>query len=498
MANENQVDVALVGGGIMCATLGTMLRELDPAMTIQVFERLSGPTLESSQAMNNAGTGHAANCELNYTPEQPDGTVDIKKALNINTYFEVSLQLWSYLVERGVIPSPGQFLTKVPHQSFVWGEANTRFLRARHAQLSAHPMFASMKFSQDRNEIAEWMPLVMRQREADTPIAATNVERGTDLDFGSLARQMYHSLDARGGFQMRVNQHVSGLRREGEFWILKLKDLTTGCRSEVRAKFVFLGAGGGALPLLTKSGIPEAAGYGGFPVSGQWLMCSNPEVISQHHSKVYGKPSLGAPPMSVPHLDTRIIDGEQALLFGPFAGFSTKYLKTGSYLDMIRAIGPGNIWPMMAAGWHNLDLTRYLIGQVLQSPQDRLAELRKFVPTARLEDWNLEIAGQRVQIIKGDPKLGGKLEFGTEVVAAADGSLAALLGASPGASTAATTMVYLILRCFSEQAQSEAWQARLQKILPSFGHDLTKEFDLLHAVRDRNNAVLGLTAGVAQ
>jgi malate dehydrogenase (quinone) len=492
MAYENQVDVALVGGGIMCATLGTMLRELDPAMTIQVFERLSGPTLESSQAMNNAGTGHAANCELNYTPEQPDGTVDIKKALNINTYFEVSLQLWSYLVERGVIPSPGQFLTKVPHQSFVWGEANTRFLRARHAQLSAHPMFASMKFSQDRNEIAEWMPLVMRQREASTPIAATHVERGTDLDFGSLARQMYHSLETRGGFQMRVNQHVSDLRREGEFWVLKLKDLTTGIRSEVRAKFVFLGAGGGALPLLTKSGIPEAAGYGGFPVSGQWLVCKNPDLIQQHHSKVYGKASLGAPPMSVPHLDTRNVDGQRQLLFGPYAGFTTKYLKKGSYLDLPMSFNLHNVYPMLAAGMHNVDLTRYLIGQVLQSPEDRMSSLREFIPDATLDDWRLDTAGQRVQIIKRDPKQGGKLEFGTEVVAAADGSLAALLGASPGASTAAATMGDLIVRCFKDRAQTPAWQAGLQRMFPSFGHTLANEPEFLKSIRDRNDAVLGI------
>jgi malate dehydrogenase (quinone) len=337
----------------------------------------------------------------------------------------------------------------------------------------------------------------MEGRVLDTPLAATHVPRGTDVDFGRLTRDLFAGLDRRGGLDMHLRSEVRDLVREDGAWRVHYMDLAAGRMQSVRAKFVFLGAGGAALPLLRKSRITEGHGYGGFPVSGQWLMCSNSEVIHRHHSKVYGKPSLGAPPMSVPHLDTRIIDGQQALLFGPFAGFSTKYLKTGSYLDMIKAIGPGNIWPMMAAGWHNLDLTRYLIGQVLQSPGDRLAELRKFVPTARLEDWKLEIAGQRVQIIKGDPKLGGKLEFGTEVVAAADGTLAALLGASPGASTAATTMVYLILRCFSEQAQSEAWQARLQKILPSFGHDLTKEFDLLHSIRDRNNAVLGLAAGVA-
>ena len=489
---ENEMDVALVGGGIMCATLGTMLRELDPALTIQVFERLDGPTQESSQAMNNAGTGHAANCELNYTPEQPDGTVNISKALTINHAFEISLQLWSHLVEQGIVPNPSRFLTRVPHQSFVWGEANTRFLRVRHSQLSAHPMFADMKFSEDRAEMAEWMPLIMQDRDPVMPVAATRVERGTDLDFGALARQMYASLDARGGFQMNVNSEIQNLRKDGDFWRLTVKDTATGTRREVKARFVFLGAGGGALPLLVKSGIPEAKGYGGFPVSGQWLVCKNPELIAQHNTKVYGKASLGAPPMSVPHLDTRNVDGKRELLFGPYAGFTTKYLKQGSYLDLPMAINLGNVYPMMAAGWHNVDLTRYLIGQVMQSPEDRMSSLREFIPHARLEDWRLDHAGQRVQIIKKDPKQGGKLEFGTEVVAAADGSLAALLGASPGASTAAATMSELIQRCFKDRAQTPAWQEGLRRMIPSFGHDLTKKADLLSSVRARTNSVLGI------
>jgi len=493
VVSEELVDVVMVGAGIMSATLATLLHELQPEMTFRVFERLEDVALESSKAANNAGTGHAANCELNYTPQKKDGTVDIGKALAINSAFETSLQLWSYLVEKGALADPGSLLTQVTHQSMVWGEANTRFLKARHTQLSAHPMFHDMLYSEDPKRLTEWMPLTMEGRELDTPLAATHVPRGTDVDFGRLTRILFAGLKAQANFDLRLRHEVRDLEREPDgTWRVRAMDLATGHMSEVRARFVFLGAGGAALTLLRKSRIVEGKGYGGFPVSGQWLMCTNPEIIHRHHSKVYGKPSLGAPPMSVPHLDTRHIDGEQALLFGPFAGFTTKYLKTGSYLDMIRAIGPGNIWPMMAAGWHNLDLTRYLIGQVLQSPEQRLAELRKFVPTAQLEDWKLEIAGQRVQIIKGDPKLGGKLEFGTEVVAAADGSLAALLGASPGASTAATTMVYLILRCFSEQAQTAVWQARLQKMVPSFGHDLTKEFDLLRSVRQRSDAVLGL------
>jgi malate dehydrogenase (quinone) len=492
-ANTELVDVVMVGAGIMSATLATLLAELQPEMSFMVFERLDGVAQESSKATNNAGTGHAANCELNYTPEKPDGSVDIAKALAINSAFEISLQLWSYLAEKGSLPMPLGFLTQVPHQSLVWGEANTRFLRTRHAQLSAHPMFQDMQFTEDPARLAEWMPLTMRGREPGTPLAATHVPRGTDVDFGRLTRLLFAGLAQWANLALRLRTEVRALDRDPDgLWRVRTHDMESGETREVKARFVFLGAGGAALTLLRKSGIKEGRGYGGFPVSGQWLMCSNPEVIRQHHSKVYGKPSLGAPPMSVPHLDTRNIDGQPALLFGPFAGFSTKYLKTGSYLDMIKAIGPGNLWPMLAAGWHNLDLTRYLIGQVLQSPEDRLAELRKFVPTARLEDWQLEIAGQRVQIIKGDPKLGGKLEFGTEVVAAADGSLAALLGASPGASTAVTTMVYLILRCFSERSQTAPWQDRLHQMVPSFGHDLTKEFDLLRSIRQRNDAVLGL------
>jgi malate dehydrogenase (quinone) len=493
MSSDRQVDVALVGGGIMCATLGSMLRELDPGMTIQVFERLDQPALESTLAMNNAGTGHAANCELNYTPEQPDGTVNISKALAINGFFETSLQLWSHLVEQGHLKTPSSFLNTVPHQSAVWGEANVRFLHQRHAQLSAHPMFEGMRYTEDRRELTEWMPLMMKDREGTTPIAATRIERGTDLDFGALARQMFTSLETRGGFHLNVRHDVEALRKESDgLWHLTVRDHAAGTTREVCARFVFLGAGGGALPLLLKSGIPEGVGYGGFPVSGQWLVCKNPELIAQHHTKVYGKASLGAPPMSVPHLDTRIVNGKRALLFGPYAGFTTKYLKQGSYLDMVKAINLGNLYPMMAAGWHNLDLTRYLIGQVMQTPEDRIAALREFVPTARLEDWILDIAGQRVQIIKKDAKAGGKLEFGTEVVAAADGSLAALLGASPGASTAASTMVDLIQRCFQDQAKTEAWQAGLRRMVPSIGHDLSKELDFLKQVRARTNFVLGI------
>jgi len=491
----DQADVVLVGAGIMSATLAALLHELQPDMSIRVVERLGGVAEESSLATNNAGTGHAANCELNYTPEKADGSIDTSKAFKINESFEISMQFWSHLVEKGLLPRPQEWLAAVPHLSFVWGEDSVRFLRNRHAALQAHPMFADMGYSEDPSQLRTWMPLVMEGRDAGQPVAATRVARGTDVDFGRLAHQLFDGLGEGADFGIYANQHVEDLFREGDGrWRVEVKDRLTGERRDILAKFIFLGAGGGALPLLLKSGIPESTGYGGFPVSGQWLICTNPDVIARHDAKVYGKASVGAPPMSVPHLDTRMVDGKPALLFGPYAGFTTKFLKQGSFADLPLSLRPHNLYPMMAAGWQNLDLTRYLIGQVMQSPEDRLETLRTFVPSARMEDWKLDIAGQRVQIIKKDPKLGGKLEFGTEVVSSADGSLAALLGASPGASTAVATMLEMLLKCFPEQARSEAWQSAIRRMVPSFGSSLIEDAELLARIRARNTDVLGLRA----
>ncbi len=487
------VDAVLVGGGIVSATLANLLNQLMPDLSIRVFERLEGIAVESSQVMNNAGTGHAANCELNYTPQKADGSIDISKALRINESFEVSLQFWTHLVENGVLPDPGEFLNPVPHLSFVWGEANVAFLRARQARMAAHPMFADMRITEDRAEMAEWMPLVMQDRPQGEPLACTRVDRGTDIDFGVLARLLFAGLSHRSNFSLHLRHHVHSLRRGKDgVWRVGVRDRVAGTECEVPARFVFLGAGGGALPLLQKSGIEEGRGYGGFPVSGQWLVCQDPDVIARHRAKVYGKALKGAPPMSVPHLDTRIWNGRPALLFGPYAGFTTKFLKQGSYLDLPLSLRPDNLGPMWAVARDNLDLTRYLVGQALQSHERRMASLRLFLPTARARDWKLEIAGQRVQIIKREAVRGGKLEFGTEVVASADGSLAALLGASPGASTAASAMIDLVARCFPERAASAPFQARLRSMIPSTGHRLAGEPDVMRAVRDRTNAVFGL------
>lgn len=489
---QSECDIVLVGAGVMSATLGTLLKELDANLTIQTFERLREVAKESTDAWNNAGTGHAAYCELNYTPAKGD-SIDISKAISINESFEQSLQLWTYLVNKGRLPEPKSFMNPTPHLSFVWGADNVAYLRKRFELLSAHPFFKGMEYSEDHAVLSEWMPLVMKGRSADEKLAATRMLRGSDVDFGSLTRHLFSALTEQDGASLHLGHEIQTLRRvEDGKWLLQVKNLANGQVSSVKAKFVFLGAGGGALPLLHKSGIAEGKGYGGFPVSGQWLVCTNEAVVAEHQAKVYGKASVGAPPMSVPHLDTRIINGKKALLFGPYAGFSTKFLKEGSYFDLPFSLNAGNLIPMLSVGRDNMDLTKYLIGQVMQSPIDRIKALQDFMPTARAEDWKLEIAGQRVQIIKKDAQRGGKLEFGTEVVSSADGSLAALLGASPGASTAVGTMISLIEKCFKSQAQSESWQIKLKEVIPSYGVKLAENTELLSELQKKSNSVLGL------
>ncbi|MEO9656185.1 malate dehydrogenase (quinone) [Marinomonas sp.] len=488
---SNSVDVLLVGGGAMSTTLGMLLKQLDPSMTLTMVERLGSIAKESTDGWNNAGTGHAAYCELNYTSENADGTVNIDKAVNINAAFEVSLQFWSYLVEQGKMPTPQEFIQRVPHQSFVWGESNVAKLKARYEAMSAHPAFQGMQYSEDKEELSKWMPLIMQNRDIKEPLAATRVEHGTDVNFGAIARSMGKYLEQSEGFDLSLNSQVEKLSQQADgSWDVVI-DQNGQCKT-VNAKFVFLGAGGGALPLLQKAGVKESKGYGGFPVSGQWLVCEKPELVEQHHAKVYGAAPIGAPPMSVPHLDTRIIDGKKAILFGPFAGFTTKFLKTGSFFDLPKSIQLDNLKPMLSVGKNNMDLTRYLIGEVMQSHKDRCNSLRNFYPEAKDDDWSLAYAGQRVQIIKKDAQGVGKLEFGTEAIVTEDGSLAALLGASPGASTTVNTMIGILERSFPEKIASESWQAKLKEMVPSYGQSLVENTDLLLSIRERTLSTLNL------
>ncbi len=490
--SDKIVDVVLIGAGIMSATLGVLLKELQPDLSIEIFERLDVVAAESSDAWNNAGTGHSAFCELNYTPQLADGCVDTQKAVSIAESFEVSKQFWSYLIKQGLVGAPETFIKCIPHMSFVWGEENVDFLRERYSKLQQSVLFKGMEYSEEPMKLAEWMPLVMKGRQASEKVAATNMTLGTDVNFGSLTRMMFGDLKSREDVSLHFHHEVRKLKQKNGLWAVKVKNQETGEKRVVSAKFVFIGAGGGSLPLLEKSGIPEGKGFGGFPVSGQWLKCTNPEVIAKHNAKVYGKASVGAPPMSVPHLDTRMIDGKKALLFGPYAGFSTRFLKHGSLMDLPLSIKIGNIRPMIAAGLDNIQLTKYLIEQVRQSPADRLEALKEYLPTAKMEDWELETAGQRVQVIKKDDEHGGILEFGTEVVTAEDGSIAALLGASPGASTAVSIMLSLLNRCFGEQANSAQWQQKLRQMIPSYGQKLNENASLAEQIRNETTTSLKL------
>jgi len=497
MRQESYTDVVIAGAGIMSATIAMLLKELMPDIKIDIYERLDVVAGESSDAWNNAGTGHSAFCELNYTSQRADGSVDIAKALKVASAFEVSRQFWAYLVKQKYITNPNSFINKNPHMSFVWGNENVQFLKKRYEAMKTHPLFEGMKYSEDKAELAKWIPLVMQGRNASQPIAATRMERGTDVDFGSLTRVMIEHLTKHKGVNLYLQHEVKDIDPDSKDaddyrWEVFVKDLVTHKRKKINANFIFIGAGGGSLHLLDKSDIHEGEGYGGFPVSGQWLRCKNREVIEKHAAKVYGKASVGTPPMSVPHLDTRIIKGKKELLFGPFAGFSGKFLKKGSVLDLPRSIELSNLWPMISVGIHNYSLTRYLILQATQSQEQRIEALKEYYPEAKAEDWELVVAGQRVQVIKKDDEEGGVLEFGTELVSAGDGTLSALLGASPGASTSVSVMLDVIKKGFPKQFESDEWQKKLKEMIPAFGKSLDADHDLCVEVRDYVEKTLGL------
>lgn len=490
---DKKYDLICVGGGIMSATMALLAKLLKPDMKIAIFERLNAVAQESSAAWNNAGTGHSGLCEVNYTPEMEDGSINLNKAIETCREFEISRQFWSYLTETGRIKDPTMFIHNVPHHTWVYGKDNLEFLRKRYQAMKEHYMFRDMKFATELEEMSKWFPLIAGNRSEDEEMAATRMERGAEVNFGELTRHYFNILKEEFNTEVILNQHVVDIDPDTDLdWTLKARDLDTGKHFHYEADHIFIGAGGGALLLLEKVEIENKDGYGGFPVSGEWLVCKNEEVIKQHEAKVYSKAGPSAPPMSTPHLDTRHINGKKELLFGPFAGFSPKFLKKGSYTDLFKSINFENIPALWGAFWHNLPLTRYLLEQVSMSHNDRMEDLRKFVKNARSEDWELLLAGQRVQIIKEDEEEGGTLEFGTEVVSSKDGTITALLGASPGASTAVYIMLEALHDAFPEIMDSEEGTRKLDEIIPAWNEDLRSNEELFLKSLKRTGQALGL------
>ena len=488
---QTQKDITIIGAGIMGATLGVMMKKLMPDAKIDIYERLDSVGAESSDSWNNAGTGHSAFCELNYTPEQEDGSIKIEKALDIASSFEVSRQFWSYLKEQNILPET--FIKTVPHMSFVWGENNIDFLKKRHKAMTPFALFEDMKYSEDFDEVASWVPMMMKSRDRDERMGVTRMQAGTDVNFDIITRGIMAYLKTCDGVEVHVNHTVKTLNKQKDgSWKIKVKDTKTGKTKISSSKFVYISGGGGSLPLLQKSGIKEGKGYGGFPVSGKFMRCKNREVINAHNAKVYGKAAEGSPPMSMPHLDDRRIDGEDSLLFGPYAGMSMKFLKTGSIFDLVGSLRFNNIIPMLAVAKNEFGLIKYLVGQVMQSKKDRFKFLKLYFPEAREEDWELYTAGQRVQIMKKDKEKGGVLKLGTEIIHNADGSLAALLGASPGASTAVTTTFEILEKCFTDQLESKDWESRITEMIPTYGKSLIDDQELCRKTRKATAKVLDL------
>ncbi|MAU82124.1 malate dehydrogenase (quinone) [Gordonia sp. Z-3] len=489
-----KTDVALVGAGIMSATLGALIRRLEPTWSISVFERLDAAAAESSDPWNNAGTGHSALCELNYTPKTADGDVNIDKAININEQFQVSRQFWAYSVDNGILGDPSEFINPIPHVSFTHGSDGVDYLRKRYDRLAGQVLFEGMEFIDDEATFSERLPLMSAGRDFSDPVALNWFTDGTDVDFGALTQQLLNHIGETGA-DVYFGHSVTNLSKQSDgSWIMKVSNLRTKQKVTVHAKFVFVGAGGGALHLLQKSGIAEAKGFGGFPVSGEFFRCTNPDLVADHQAKVYGQAAVGAPPMSVPHLDTRVINHQPGLLFGPYAGWSPKFLKSGKITDLPFSVKPNNLLPMLSIAPQEFGLLKYLISELAASRADRVNTLGEFVPRADGADWEIITAGQRVQVIR-KTGVGGSLEFGTAVVTADDGTIAGLLGASPGASTAVPAMLNVLEKCFPKEYAG--WKPALTEMIPSFGQKLSDNRDLFRQVWDWTSASLQLKRGAA-
>ena len=486
ISTPEHADVVLIGGGIMSATLGAMLARLEPEWRIVLLERGGQVAAESTNPWNNAGTGHSGYCELNYMPDPEDPA----KAAEVSRQFLLSRQWWSHLAAGGLV-DPREFMRTTPHMSIVFGRRDVEYLRRRCEVLRRDPMFAGIEFSDSPSTVSRWAPLAMAGRAGTEAVAASRHEEGTDVDFGALTRGLLRILAGAGG-TVRLRHEVRGLRRGGDGkWDVSGVDAATARRFSLRARFVFVGAGGSSLRLLQRAGVPEVRGYGVLPVGAAFLRCSTPEVVRLHDAKMYGQAQDGAPAISVPHLDRRAVDGREHLMFGPYATFSTRLLKHGRRTDLFGTLRWNNLHVLAAALAQNLGLVRFLVKQLLASDRDKLAQLRRLYPGASSRDWEVIHAGQRAQLVVPDRRRVGRMQlWGTKLTVTGDGSMAGLLGASPGASTAVPIMVDLLQRAFPSEWE-QRWRERMHAAVPGLARDHW-DTDAVAEVLGRTSAALGL------
>lgn len=494
-AARDASDVAIVGGGIMSATLAVMLKEVAPELSVRVLEADTELAREASDGWNNAGTGHAGLCEISYTPSRgTDGRVGIDRAVEVCEQFEHSKQFWAHAVTSGIVERADAFVRPVPHICFVEGAQDVSFLQARHAALSGHHFFRTQRLTSDPEEIRAWAPLVMEGRRPG-PVAATWSGGGTEVDYGTLARRLLGWLARQDGCSVETGCHVQAIRRDHAGWRLAIDRGSAGDASEQRARFVFVGAGGGTLRLLQSAGLPEAAGMACFPIGGQWLICDDPAIVGRHAAKVYGTTPPSSPALGAGHLDIRWFDGRPHLLFGPFASWTTRFLtRTGRWTDLPRSLRAGNLVTLLQVAARNQSLVRYLIAEGLQGMGRRMAALRRFYPAARPEDWRLVQAGIRVQTIHAADR--GRISFSTQVFSSTDRSLAALLGASPGASVAADIALETIRSCLPDLLVSPDAQERMRRMIPTYAESLREPSAAGLFARESRRAeeILGLSS----
>lgn len=481
------MNVVIIGAGIMGTTFATLAKELAPELDITILERLDKAGAGNSWAFNNAGTGHEANCELNYTPVDGE-VISVEKALKIHAQFNVAKQFWAYLLKKGAIKNPTSFINPTRHCTLV-SESSIEELKLRFNEMSAHHFFEGMRYSDDFDEIKSWIPYTMEGRPRHEKMAATIVETGTDVNFGALTEQMAGYATSQLGVKIEYGVHVQRVHRSpAGSWLLETRQ--NGNAVQHRADVLFVGAGGGAFPILKKSHLPFARRFTGFPVGGRFLQAEiTEEQASQYRAKTYGKAEVGAPPMSVPHLDLRVAEGKHYLLFGPFASFKPVLEKGRGFLDYLSSMRLHDIPGLLNVAVEHFPLVKYLVSETFKGEKSMLDSLEKFAPglSSRF-NWQPVEAGQRVQIIKD-----GDLQMGTEIIVSTDKTYGTILGASPGASVSPEVMLRALEQLVPSLCAGESAKEKLKEMFPEDKLEaLINNPDHYREIRDTVNQTLGI------